>query len=67
MAPKAASKPAATPAATAATAATERSQEAQLAELLNPEAGMSGEYELKVHRAQLIPYTYPWQGKQTSL
>ena len=50
----------------AATAATERSQEAQLAELLNQEAGMGGEYELKVHNAKLIPYSYPWQGKQIS-
>ena len=46
------------------TAATEHSDETPLAELLNQEAGQTGVYELKVTRAEIVEYTYPWQGKQ---
>ena len=47
-------------------AATEHTEEPQLRELLNPEAGMSTEIELKVVRNEILDYTYPWQGNQVS-
>ena len=51
-------------AATASSAVTEHSDETPLAELLNQEAGQTGAYELKVQRAEIVDYTYLWQGKQ---
>ena len=47
----------------ASTAATEHCDETPLAELLNQEAGQTGAYELKVQRAEIVDYTYLWQGK----
>ena len=47
-------------------AVTEHTEEPQLRELLNPEAGMSTEIELKVVRNEILDYTYPWQGNQVS-
>ena len=44
--------------------ATEHGDDTPLAELLNQEAGQTGAYELKVTRAEIVEYTYPWQGKQ---
>jgi hypothetical protein len=44
--------------------ATEHTEEAQLAELLNQEAGLTSEIELKVIRNELIEYTYKWDGKE---
>ena len=38
-------------------------EEPQLAELLNQEAGLSTEIELKVIRNQIVDYTYTWEGK----
>ena len=35
-------------------------------ELVNQEAGMSTEIELKVIRNEIVDYTYPWQGNQVS-
>ena len=43
---------------------TERGAEAQLVELLSQEAGLTGEYELKVLRSCIIDYTYTWSGKE---
>jgi len=45
-------------------AATEHTEEPQLAELVNQEAGLSTEIELKVIRNEIMDYTYTWQGKQ---
>ena len=45
-------------------AATEHTEEPQLAELVNQEAGLSAEIELKVIRNQIVDYTYPWGGNQ---
>ena len=47
-----------------ASAATEHTEEPQLAEIVNQEAGLSTEIELKVIRNDHLHYTYPWQGKQ---
>ena len=41
----------------------EITEEPQLAELLNQEAGLSTEIELKVIRNQIVDYTYTWEGK----
>ena len=49
------------------TAATEHSEEAQLAELVSQEAGLSSEIELKVIRNEIIDYTYPWKGNHISM
>ena len=43
-------------------AATEHAEEPQLAELVNQEAGLSTEIELKVIRNEIIDYTYKWDG-----
>ena len=43
-------------------AATEHTEEPQLAELLNQEAGMTSEIELKVIRNQIIEYPYKFEG-----
>ena len=45
-------------------AATEHTEEPQLAELVNQEAGLATEIELKVIRNDLVDYTYPFNGKQ---
>ena len=45
-------------------AATENTEEPQLAELVNQEAGLSSEIELKVIRRDILDYTYNWQGRQ---
>ena len=45
-------------------AATEHSDDLQLIELVNPEAGMSFEMDLKVIRNEIVDYTYSWQGNQ---
>ena len=45
-------------------AATERTEEPQLAELVNQEAGLATEIELKVIRNDLVDYTYPLNGQQ---
>jgi len=45
-------------------AATEHTEEAQLAELVNQEAGRTGEIELKVIRNELINYTYSYNGSE---
>ena len=45
-------------------AATENTEEPQLAELVNQEAGLSSEIELKVIRHEILDYTYNWQGRQ---
>ena len=42
--------------------ATEHSEETQLAELVNPEAGLAIDIELKVTRNQLIDYSYKIDG-----
>ena len=47
-------------------AATEHTEEPQLAELLNQEAGLSSEIELKVIRNEIIDYTYQWGGNQVT-
>ena len=43
-------------------AATEHTEYPQLIELVNPEAGMSFEMDLKVIRNEIVDYTYHWQG-----
>ena len=43
---------------------TEPTQDPQLAELVNQEAGLSSEIELKVIRHEVVEYTYNWQGRQ---
>jgi len=48
----------------ASAAATEHSDTAPLLQLLNQESGQAGAYELKVVRAEIVDYIYPWQGKQ---
>jgi hypothetical protein len=45
-------------------AATEHTEEPQLAELVNQEAGLATEIELKVIRNDLVDYTYPFNGQQ---
>ena len=45
-------------------AATEHTEEPQLAELVNQEAGLATEIELKVIRNDLVDYTYPLNGQQ---
>ena len=35
-----------------------------LRDLATPQAGLSGEFTLKVLRCQIAAYTYPWQGKK---
>jgi len=45
-------------------AATEHTEEPQLAELVNQEAGLATEIELKVIRNDLVDYMYPFNGKQ---
>ena len=45
-------------------AATEHTDEPQLAELLNPEASLVSEIELKVTRSQIIDYQYSYNGSQ---
>ena len=45
-------------------AATEHTEEPQLAELVNQEASLSTEIELKVIRNEVLDYTYPWDGNQ---
>ena len=47
-------------------AATEHTEEPQLAELVNQEAGLSSEIELKVIRNEIIDYTYPLNGNQVT-
>jgi uncharacterized protein (DUF849 family) len=47
-------------------AATEHTEEPQLAELVNHEAGLSSQIELKVIRNEIMDYTYPWNGNQMS-
>ena len=44
--------------------ATEHIEEAQLAELVNQEAGLTSEIELKVIRNELISYAYKVDGKE---
>ena len=56
-------------ASVASTAATEPLSESYsdatpLSELLNQECGQTGAHELKVVRAEIIDYSYSWQGKQ---
>ena len=45
-------------------AATECTDEAQLAELLSPEASLRSEIELKVISNELKGYKYSWQGRE---
>ena len=45
-------------------AATEHTEEPQLAELVNQEADLATEIELKVIRNDLVDYMYPFNGKQ---
>ena len=47
-------------------AATEHTEEPQLAELVNQEAGLATEIELKVIRNDLVDYTYPIQWKASA-
>ncbi len=47
-------------------AATEHTQEPQLDELVNQEAGLSTEIELKVIRNDLIDYTYTFKGNEVA-
>ncbi len=47
-------------------AATEHTEEAQLAELVNQEAGLTSEIELKVIRNELISYTFKVDGKEVN-
>jgi hypothetical protein len=42
--------------------ATEHTEEPQLAELVNQDAGLSCEIDLKVIRNEIMEYTYPWNG-----
>ena len=51
-------------ASSAAPVATEHSDTTPLSELLNQESGQAGAHELKVIRAEIVDYAYPWQGKQ---
>ena len=44
--------------------AKEQTEEPQLAELVNQEAGLSTEIDLKVIRNELVDYTYPFKGAQ---
>ena len=53
-----------TDASIVSTDATEHSDETPLSELLNQESGQTGAYELKVVRAEIVAYSYPWQQKQ---
>ena len=46
--------------------AAEDTEAPQLAEVLNQEASLSTEIELKVIRNQIMDYTYTWQGKTIS-
>ena len=65
MAPKDSKKDATTePTAGSNSAATEHTEEPQLAELVNQEAGMSTEIELKVIRNDLVDYTYSFNGNE---
>ena len=48
----------------ASPAATEHSDVTPPSELLNQECGQTGAYDLKVVRAEIVDYKYPWQGKQ---
>ena len=67
MAPTVPKKGATTePTAGSNSAATEHTEEPQLVELVNQEAGMSTEIELKVIRNEITEYTYTWQGKEVS-
>ena len=43
---------------------TQHTEEPHLAELVNQEAGLATEIELKVIRNELVDYTYPFNGKQ---
>ena len=43
-------------------AATEHTEGPQLAELVNQEAGLPTEIELKVIRNEIMDYTYTWKG-----
>ena len=45
-------------------AATAGTEEPQLAELVNQEAGLSSEIELKVVRNEIIDYSYIWSGSE---
>ena len=45
-------------------AATEHAEEPQLAELVNQEACLSTEIDLKVTRNEIMEYTYTWNGSQ---
>ena len=47
-------------------AATEHTEVPQLAELVNQEAGLSTEIELKVIRNDLIDYTYTFKGNEVA-
>ena len=51
-------------AATGHSAATEHTEEPQLAELVNQEAGLSFEIELKVIRNDIVHYKYTVKGNQ---
>ncbi len=51
-------------AAASSSAATEHTEDLQLIELVDQEAGMSLETDLKVIRNEIVDYTYSWQGKQ---
>ena len=46
--------------------ATEQTEVPQLAELVNQEAGLSSEIELKVIRNEIVEYSYQWNGNQVS-
>ena len=46
--------------------ATEHTVVPQLAELVNQEAGLTCEIELKVTRSELIDYSYTWADSQVS-
>ena len=48
----------------ASAAATEHSDTTLLLQLLNQKSGQARAYELKVIHAEIVDYTYPWQGKQ---
>jgi len=50
----------------ASTAATEHSNETPLSELLSQESGQTGAYELKVVRAEIAEYSYPWKQQQVA-
>ena len=57
---------AAKPITGSSSAATGHTEEPQLAELVNQEAGLSSEIELKVIRNEIIDYTFPWKGNQVT-